>query len=106
MKDQGHWNMPRKPKTKKIPWKIKVIETCPENLKLRSSMKNKGHWNMAQKPENKKASYLWKLRRKHKHMLTKSYGDRAEDSSTPESLMSLKIEAQPPRTLHSLRVDS
>ena len=36
MKNQGHWNMSRKPKTKKIPWRIKVIETCPENLKQES----------------------------------------------------------------------
>ena len=103
MKDQGHWNMPRKPKTKKIPWKIKVIETCPENLKLRSSMKNKGHWNMKTWKQESLISLKIEAQ-EQRHTLTKSYGDRAEDSSTPESLMSLKIEA--PRTLRSLRVDS
>ena len=68
--------------------KIKVIETCPENLKQESLISLKIEAQA------------------QRHTLTKSYGDRAEDSSTPESLMSLKIEAQPPRTLHSLRVDS
>ena len=41
MKNQGHWNMSRKPKTKKIPWRIKVIETCPGNLKQESLISQK-----------------------------------------------------------------
>ena len=84
MKDQGYRNMPRKSETKKF-------------------MKNKGHWNMKTWKQESLISLKIEAQAQ-RHTLTKSYGDRAEDSSTPESLMSLKIEA--PRTLRSLRVDS
>ena len=87
MKDQGHWKMSRKPKTKKIPWRIKVIEKCPENLKTK-----KIPWRIKvieKCPENLKLRSSMKSKIK--------VIETCPENLKQESLISLKIEAQAQR---------